>query len=348
MRGRCPRPLDEWAGKGRVANGGRARRRTRARGCRAGPRSRGGSPRRSRARSRSGRGAAGASRSARCRRGRRGSGRTPRPRRGAGAGRASAVPTRRRTPTRRHAEKKPPTPAWVRSLRRKPRAATRPPSDSSTGSSRGRRGRSTDAPRAPARARSTRARRVVARSTPSGRARGTDRSGRWSSGATRTRRRRSPAPRSGRRRHGWHPRRRLREPSRLQPCIAPLDQAPVVGDLAPHRREPPLRLLERARADRPLAVELRSSRLFSKKRTVPRSRRAHVELLLELASERDRTLRALRSPADAPSLVAARACVRARARTGQRVGLSGSYLLDGDRGAASPRGAARVSRIRRR
>ena len=103
VRGRCPRPLDEWAvrrgsvpnpaegasGRGVLRGWGRARYRRRGRRC--GPRGCGGSPRRSRAARRSGRGGAGASRSAPTRPDPHGSERRQPPHRAAAGDRSFAV-----------------------------------------------------------------------------------------------------------------------------------------------------------------------------------------------------------------------------------------------------------------
>jgi hypothetical protein len=84
-----------------------SRRWARARAGRVAPRSLAECSRRSRARLRSAHGAEEASRSGRCHRAHHGSGRTRQPHRRSEGGRASAVPTRKRTPTRRRPERKP-------------------------------------------------------------------------------------------------------------------------------------------------------------------------------------------------------------------------------------------------
>ncbi len=184
MRGRCPRPLDEWAvagaqgteiecGSGAVRSRTtelvKARKPARARGCRAWSRNRGGWTHRSRARSRSGRVAEGASRSARSRRGRRGSARRQQPHRGAEGGRASAVPTRSPDtyqmdgPSETHVSRGGVAVCDEKRRRCEPeicgrggselRRPTTPPSGSSMGSSRGPSARSTGARPSPGRER---------------------------------------------------------------------------------------------------------------------------------------------------------------------------------------------------
>jgi hypothetical protein len=97
VRGRCPRPLDEWAvATAKGSGSGAGSRRLPARACRGASRSRAGCSRRWRARTRSARVVGEGSRCGRCRRDRRGSARMRRPHPGAEGGRASAVPTRTR------------------------------------------------------------------------------------------------------------------------------------------------------------------------------------------------------------------------------------------------------------
>jgi hypothetical protein len=125
---RASRPLAT-----RLAAG--VRRLARGRASRVAARNRGGSPRRSRAPTRSGRAAGGASRGGRCRLAHRGSVRTRPPRRAAAGDRASAVPTRSLTGSRRGARREPLGAEGDRTLRRN----TRTPSGS----------RPATAPRAP-------------------------------------------------------------------------------------------------------------------------------------------------------------------------------------------------------
>jgi hypothetical protein len=127
VRGRCPRPLDEWAARGAiVANGFRRRVATAAaqrsaaarwaqaravalpRGRRFAPRSRGGSPRLWRGDRRSAVGVGGDARSGRSRPDRHGSGRTPPLRRAAEGGHRYASAKPLRTPITPSVARKPP------------------------------------------------------------------------------------------------------------------------------------------------------------------------------------------------------------------------------------------------
>jgi hypothetical protein len=196
VRGRCPRPLDEWAGGGQGSAMRRAypsslRRPIRARACRGGSRSRGESLRRSRERCRSALDVAGASRSGRCRLARRGSARRPRPRPEIADGRASAALTPWRDTYQKDARNEsdhPVTDRTLRDLRKRPRRHVR--ACSSRGSSRARSTPSTCGPRSPGTEPSVHARKAGGRASPSGRDRGTARFAQSSGVSTRTRRRR--------------------------------------------------------------------------------------------------------------------------------------------------------------